>query len=89
VNGGANYVVLAALLPGPQYIFEYSVAALIDVQGGMLVQPGVQWKPRGNVTINAFYNYLDSDVWGNNPNKSFVSFIDFADEFCLRFGYQF
>ena len=89
VNGGAHYVVLAALLPGPQYIFEYSVAALIDVQGGMLVQPGVQWKPRGNITINAFYNYLDSDVWGNNPNKSFVSFIDFADEFCLRLGYQF
>lgn len=89
VNGGANYVVLAALLPGPQYIFEYSVAALIDVQGGVLMQPGVQWKPRGNITINAFYNYLDSDVWGNNPNKSFISFIDFADEFCLRFGYQF
>lgn len=86
---GANYVVLAGLLPGPQYIFEYSVAALIDVQGGVLVQPGVQWKPRGNITINAFYNYLDSDVWGNNPNKSFVSFIDFADEFCLRVGYQF
>ena len=47
------------------------VAALIDVQGGVLVQPGVQWKPRGNITVNAFYNYLDSDVWGNNPNKSF------------------
>jgi hypothetical protein len=89
VNGGAHYVVLAALLPGPQYIFEYSVAALIDVQGGVLMQPGIQWKPRGNITVNVFYNYLDSDVWGNNPNKSFISFIDFADEFCMRLGYQF
>jgi hypothetical protein len=89
ISEGANYVVLAALVPGPQYIFEYSVATLIDVQGGVLMQPGVQWKPVGSVTVNAFYNYIDSDLWGGNKNKSFLSFVDFADEFCLRLGYQF
>jgi hypothetical protein len=89
ISEGAHYAVLAALVPGPQYIFEYSVAALIDIQGGVLMQPGVQWKPRGNITINAYYNYLDADLLGSNPHDSFISFIDFADEFCLRFGYQF
>ncbi len=89
ISEGANYVVLAALQPTPAYIFEYSVAALIDVQGGVLVQPAVQWKPRGNMTVNVFYNFIDASVWGGNANRSFLSFIDFADELCLRLGYQF
>jgi hypothetical protein len=89
IDAGANYVVLAALQPTPAYIFEYSVAALIDVQGGVLVQPAVQWKPQGNITVNLFYNYINASVWGGNANKSFLSFIDFADEVTLRLGYQF
>jgi hypothetical protein len=89
IDAGANYVVLAALQPTPAYIFEYSVAALIDVQGGILVQPAVQWKPQGNITVNLFYNYINPSVWGGNANKSFLSFIDFADEITLRLGYQF
>lgn len=86
---GAHYVVLAALQPTNAYIFEYSVAALIDVQGGALLQPAVQWKPRGNITVNLFYNFIDSELWGGNRNKNLMSFVDFADELCLRLGYQF
>jgi len=86
---GANYVVLAALQPLPAYIWELSVASLIDVQGGVLIQPGIQWKPRGDITINAFYNYINGDAWGDNPNKNTLSFLDHMDEFCLRIGYQF
>jgi len=89
ISEGANYVVLAALQPSNAYIFEYSFAALIDVQGGILVQPAVQWKPRGNMTVNLFYNFIDAEVWGGNANNSFLSFIDYADEVCLRLGYQF
>ncbi|MES2681995.1 MAG: DUF1302 family protein [Pseudomonadota bacterium] len=89
VSGGANYAVLAFLQPGPQYIFEYSIASLIDIQGGILVQPGIQWKPRGNVTVNLFYNYINSNVWSGNKNKSFLSFIDDRDDITVRLGYQF
>ncbi|TDU26844.1 hypothetical protein DFR24_3875 [Panacagrimonas perspica] len=89
ISEGANYVVLAALQPSNAYIFEYSFAMLIDVQGGVLVQPAVQWKPRGNMTVNLFYNFIDAEVWGGNANNSFLSFIDYADEVCLRLGYQF
>lgn len=89
IKGGANYLVLSAVQPTEAYVFEYSFASLIDVQGGILFQPGVQWKPRGDVTVNVFYNYLDANVWGGNKNKSFISLIDHADELAIRLGYQF
>lgn len=89
VSGGANYIVLAALQPFPAYIWELSVASLIDVQGGVLIQPGVQWKPRGDITVNAFYNYINGDAWGGNANKNTLSFLDHMDEFGIRIGYQF
>lgn len=85
----ANYVALAFLQPFPAYIWELSAAALIDVQGGLLVQPGIQYKPRGDITINLFYNYINGDAWGGNPNKNVVNLIDHADELCVRFNYQF
>lgn len=85
----ANYVVLAALQPFPAYIWELSAAMLIDVQGGVLFQPGIQWKPRGDITVNLFYNYINADAWGGNAHKNTLSLIDFADEVAIRIGYQF
>ena len=89
ISEGAHYVVLAALQPLPAYIWEYSIAALVDVQGGVLVQPGIQWKPKGNVTVNFFYNYVTDSAWGDNANDNLMSFLDFADELAVRVGYQF
>lgn len=93
-NGGggvdhANYAVFAMLQPTNAYIWEYSAAALIDVQGGVLVQPAVQWKPRGNITVNLFYNYINDSVWGNNANRNIFGLIDYANELNIRLGYQF
>lgn len=93
-NGGggvnnANYVVLAALQPTDAFIWEYSAALLVDVQGGALFQPGVQWKPRGNMTFNLFYNYVNDNLWGGNRNKNVLSLIGHANELNLRYGFQF
>lgn len=93
-NGGggvkhANYAVFAALQPTNAFIWEYSAALLIDVQGGVLFQPSVQWKPKGNVTVNLFYNYINDDVWGGNANKNIMSLIDYANELNFRLGFQF
>lgn len=85
----ANYLVFAFLQPTDAYVYEFSAAALIDVQGGVLIQPAIQWKPRGNMTVNLFYNYVDGDAWGGNPNKNTIGLIDFADEVGVRLGYQF
>jgi hypothetical protein len=89
IHGGANYVVLAALQPTDAYIFEFSAAALIDVQGGVLFQPAVQWKPRGDVTVNLFYNYVNGHAWGGNQNKNIVGILDSDDEANFRISYQF
>jgi hypothetical protein len=87
--GGANYVVLAALQPFPNYIYELSAATLIDVQGGFLFQPGLQWKPQGNLTVNLFYNLVYDNAWGNNPNKNIVHLFSQTNEAVIRLGYQF
>lgn len=93
-NGGssvddANYIVLAFLQPTEAYVWEYSTAALIDVQGGLLMQPGIQWKPRGNITVNLFYNYVNDSLWNSNSNRNTLSLIDYANELNIRMGYQF
>lgn len=89
VRNGANYIVLAALQPTDAYIFEFSAATLIDVHGGVLVQPAVQWKPQGNMTVNLFYNYVNGHAWGGNQNKNIVGILESNDELNLRLGYQF
>lgn len=89
VRYGANYVVLAALQPTDAYIFEFSAAALIDVNGGVLFQPAVQWKPQGNVTVNLFYNYINGHAWGGNENRNLVGLLNADDELNIRLSYQF
>ena len=88
-GGGAHYLVFAFLQPTDAYVFEFSAATLIDVYGGVLVQPAVQWKPRGNLTVNLYYNYINGDAWGGNQNGNLMGLFDFADEAVLRLGYQF
>lgn len=89
IGGGATYFALAFLQPWPAYIWELSAAALIDVHGGILVQPGLKWKPSGAVTVEGFYNFIDGTTWNHNPNDSTLSTADFMNEFTMRFTYQF
>ena len=89
IHGGAHYAVLAFLQPFPNYIWEVSAATLIDPRGAVLVQPGVQWKPQGNITVNLFYNYINGHAWGPNSNDNLLSTAQFANEVTLRLGYQF
>lgn len=85
----ANYAVFAFIQPTDAYIWEYSAAALIDLQGGLFFQPAVQWKPRGDMTVNLYYNYINDQVWGNNSNRNLMGLIDYANEVGIRLGYQF
>ncbi len=89
IGAGANYVVFGALQPFPNYIYELSAVTLIDVQGGILFQPGFQWKPRGNMTVNLFYNFVHDNAWGNNPNKNLMHLVSQTNELAIRLGYQF
>jgi hypothetical protein len=87
VGGGANYVVLAAIQPFPASIYEAYAAVLADPRGGVLAQPGLRWKPRGDMTVEGFYTYINGHLGA--PNRNALSTLDFADEFSLRLTYQF
>ena len=84
---GAHYVAFAFQQPFPQQIWRLDFAALYDPRGGLLVQPGVKWKPAGEWTVEMFYSFIDT-VHGN-PNDNALSTLDFADELSLRLSYQF
>jgi len=87
-GGGFKAVALAIQQPFPNLIWRLDLAVLYDLQGGILVQPAVRWKPNGKVTVEAFYNYLNSYL-GGNPNNNIIGGLDYAREFTLRVGYQF
>jgi len=88
-SGNANYIVFGFLQPTDNKIFEFELATLLDLDGGILFQPGVRWNPGKSLTVEAFYNHIDGDLWGDNPNNNVISTLDFADELSLRVTYQF
>ncbi|MBW2942251.1 DUF1302 family protein [Zhongshania aquimaris] len=88
-TGNASYIVFGFLQPTANKIFEIELATLIDLDGGILFQPGVRWNPGRGLTVEAFYNHIDGNVWGDNPNTNMISSLDFADELSLRVTMQF
>ncbi len=84
----SNYVAIAFQQPFPQDIYRVGFAALYDPRGGVLVQPGLQYKPSGHWAIDGFYTYINDRLSGN-PNNNLFGGLAFANEFTLRIGYQF
>jgi len=84
----ANYVVFAFQQPFPQDIYRVGFATLYDPRGGILVQPGLQYKPNGHWSIDGFYNYINDRLSGN-PNNNLLGGLAFGNEFTLRVSYQF
>lgn len=88
-TGNASYIVFGFLQPTANKIFEIELATLIDLDGGILFQPGLRWNPGKGLTVEAFYNHIDGNLWGDNPNTNMISSLDFADELSLRVTMQF
>lgn len=89
--GKSSYDALAFALqqPFPNLIWRADLAVLYEPSaGGILVQPGVRWKPTGALTLEAFYNYLDGNLNGN-PNSSSIATFGSRDEVTMRLAYQF
>ena len=87
-SGGSTDVVLAFLQPFPNYIYRLTGAALLDVDGGLLVQGGFRWSPGNDLTFDFIYNYLDGGLYGDK-NTNAIENIEWADEFVIRAAYQF
>ncbi|MAA75893.1 MAG: hypothetical protein CMN28_14425 [Salinisphaeraceae bacterium] len=86
--GSSNYFVFAGFQPTPNRRFVIEWAALYDIKGGLLIQPGLQYNPGGGKVVEVLYNYVDGDLHGE-PTENVVRRIDFADELVFRFTYQF
>ncbi len=84
----ANYVVFAFQQPFPQDIYRVGFALLGDPRGGILVQPGLQYKPSGHWAFDGFYTYINDHLNGN-PNNNLLGGLGFANEFTVRVTYQF
>ena len=87
-GGGFKAFAFALQQPFPNLIWRADLALLYDLKGGILIQPAIRWKPQGNLTVEAFYNYINSRI-GSNPNNNIFGGIQFANELTLRLTYQF
>ena len=87
-SGNANYMVFGFLQPFPNKIWAIEFASLLDLDGGLLAQPLLQWNPGKGVTVEAYYNFITGDLWGK-PTDNLMSTVNYAEEVSVRVAYQF
>ena len=85
----ANYIAFALQQPFPNLVWRLDLGMLYDLEGGILIQPALRWRPGNNWAIEAFYNFIDGKVRDRNPNYNALATTEWADEFTLRVGYEF
>ena len=83
----ANYISLAFQQPFPNLIWRADFAMLIDIQGGILLQPGVKYKPSTHWQVDLYANVL-TDLTPKQ-NDDVIETLDFADEVFARVTYYF
>jgi len=86
-NDSANYVSFAFQQPFPNLIWRADFAMLIDVQGGVLLQPGLRYKPSTDWQFDLYANILQD--FSPDENDDVVETLDFADEVFARVSFYF
>ncbi len=80
-----NAVAFAVQQPFPNLIWRADMSILYDLEGGLLVQPGVRWRPRDDFQLDLYANILDSD----GGNDDIMGTIETMDEVFLRASFYF
>ena len=83
----ADYISLAFQQPFPNLIWRADYAMLIDIQGGVLLQPGVKYKPSTHWQVDLYANVLVDLT--PKQNDDVVETLDWADEVFARVTYYF
>lgn len=83
-NKSFDAVAFAMQQPFPNLIWRFDLTILYDLQGGVLVQPALRWKPNSEWTVELFANILEG-----KGNDNIITSVEYADEVTLRVGYQF
>jgi hypothetical protein len=86
-NDSANYVSFAFQQPFPNLIWRADFAMLIDIQGGVLLQPGLRYKPSTDWQFDLYANILQDFSEGQNDDV--IETLDFADEVFARVSFFF
>ena len=80
-----NAIAIAVQQPFPNLIWRADMSVLYDLEGGLLVQPGVRWRPRDNFQLDLYANVLDSD----GGNDDIMGTLETMDEVFLRASFYF
>lgn len=86
-NDSANYVSFAFQQPFPNLIWRADFAMLIDIQGGVLLQPGLRYKPSTDWQFDLYANIIQDFSEGQNDDV--LETLDFADEVFARVSFFF
>lgn len=88
--GSANYVAVALQQPTPTLKWRFDFSMLYDMEGAMLLQPAIRWRPGGAWGVEAFFNHIiDDGFTSRSENYNALSTVGAADEFTLRVSYSF
>lgn len=86
-NDSANYVSFAFQQPFPNLIWRADFAMLIDIEGGVLLQPGLRYKPSSDWQFDLYANIIQDFSEGQNDDV--LETLDFADEVFARVSFYF
>ena len=84
-ESGFDAFVFALQQPFPGLIWRADLAVLYDIKGGVLIQPGVKWRPRDNVQLDVYANIISSNGGNNDVMQTFET----MDELFARMTWYF
>lgn len=79
-SGGSDNFAIVFQQPTPTLEFRFDFAAVTDMEGGWLVQPGMKWKLNKSMQLDVYGNYLRS----SNKYRDFAQGLDYSREVFVR-----
>lgn len=84
-DDGFHAVAVSLQQPFPNLVWRADFTALYDVRGGLLLQPGVKWRPSSDWTVDVFANVVVAE----QNNRNIMQTFDYANELSARLTFQF
>jgi len=85
-SNAADYVVFAFQQPSASLRWRLDLAMLVDVEGGVQIQPGIRYKPDATWQFDVYANIIED---GGDLNDDIMETLDFADEIFARVTWYF
>lgn len=86
-QSNSNYIAVAFQQPFPNLVWRLDFAMLIDVQGGVLFQPGVRYRPSADWQFDLYATVVED--LSSTKYDTIMETIDFNDEVFARITWFF